>query len=46
MKRPIHLYIFVILSSIAVILRLFSSFVSTFNEEQLRASMQGLMWKS
>ncbi len=29
MKRPIHLYIFVILSSIASILRLFSAFVST-----------------
>ncbi|HFI0105771.1 TPA: MFS transporter [Streptococcus suis] len=41
MKRPIHLYIFVILSSIAVILRLFSSFVSTFNEEQVRSAMQG-----
>ncbi|HFI0423893.1 TPA: MFS transporter [Streptococcus suis] len=41
MKRPIHLYIFVILSSIASILRLFSAFVSTFNEEQLRSSMQG-----
>lgn len=41
MKRPIHLYIFVILSSIACILRLFSAFVSTFNEEQLRTAMQG-----
>ncbi|HEM4051197.1 TPA: MFS transporter [Streptococcus suis] len=41
MKRPIHLYIFVILSSIASILRLFSAFVSTFNEEQLRTYMQG-----
>lgn len=41
MKRPIHLYIFVILSSIAVILRLFSAFVSTFNEEQVRTAMQG-----
>lgn len=41
MKRPIHLYIFVILSSIASILRLFSAFVSTFNEEQLRTAMQG-----
>ena len=41
MKRPIHLYIFVILSSIASILRLFSAFVKTFNEEQLRTAMQG-----
>lgn len=41
MKRPIHLYIFVILSSIASILRLFSAFVSTFNEEQLRTYTQG-----
>lgn len=41
MKRPIHLYIFVILSSIASILRLFSAFVSTFNEEQVRTVMQG-----
>ncbi|HFI0577969.1 TPA: MFS transporter [Streptococcus suis] len=41
MKRPVHLYVFVILSSIASILRLFSAFVSTFNEEQLRSSMQG-----
>lgn len=41
MKRPIHLYIFVILSSIASILRLFSAFVSTFNEEQVRSAMQG-----
>lgn len=41
MKRPIHLYIFVILSSIACILRLFSAFVSTFNEEQLRTYTQG-----
>lgn len=41
MKRPIHLYIFVILSSIASILKLFSAFVSTFNEEQLRTAMQG-----
>ncbi|HFI0633759.1 TPA: MFS transporter [Streptococcus suis] len=41
MKRPIHLYIFVILSSIASILRLFSSFVSIFNEEQVRSAMQG-----
>lgn len=41
MKRPIHLYIFVILSSIAVILRLFSAFVSTFNEERVRTAMQG-----
>ncbi|HEP1794120.1 TPA: MFS transporter [Streptococcus suis] len=41
MKRPIHLYIFVILSSIACILRLFSAFVSTFNDEQLRTYTQG-----
>ncbi|MBL1125485.1 MFS transporter [Streptococcus suis] len=41
MKRPIHLYIFVILSSIASILRLFNAFVSTFNEEQVRTAMQG-----
>ncbi|MGQ7462548.1 ABC transporter permease [Streptococcus suis] len=41
MKRPIHLYIFVVLSSIASILRLFSAFVSTFNEEQVRTVMQG-----
>ncbi|MFI3086266.1 MFS transporter [Streptococcus sp. 2022WUSS037] len=41
MKRPIHLYIFVILSSIASILRLFNAFVSTFNEEQLRTYTQG-----
>ncbi|HFI0794622.1 TPA: MFS transporter [Streptococcus suis] len=41
MKRPIHLYIFVILSSIACILRLFSAFVKTFNEEKLRTAMQG-----
>ncbi|HFR3962930.1 TPA: MFS transporter [Streptococcus suis] len=43
MKRPIHLYIFVILSSIASILRLFSAFVSTFNEERLRTSVQGVV---
>ncbi|WP_228360041.1 hypothetical protein [Streptococcus suis] len=43
MKRPIHLYIFVILSSIASILRLFSAFVSTFNEERLRTSVQELL---
>ncbi|WP_324826148.1 ABC transporter permease [Streptococcus suis] len=43
MKRPIHLYIFVILSNIASILRLFSAFVSTFNEERLRTSVQGVV---
>ncbi len=32
-----------ILSSIASILRLFSAFVSTFNEERLRTSVQGVV---
>ena len=37
MKKPIHLYIFVVLSGIASILRLFTVMVKTFDEQQVTA---------
>lgn len=39
MKRPIHLYIFVVLSGIASILRIFSAFINHFDEEAFRQLM-------
>lgn len=36
MKKPIHLYIFVVLSSIASALRIWTVFFSSFDEEKLR----------
>lgn len=40
MKRPIHLYIFVTLSTIAVLLNTFGVFFSKFDEEGVRQLMQ------
>lgn len=42
MKKPIHLYIFVVLSSIATIMRLFGAFVPTFDEANVRSLFQGM----
>ncbi len=36
MKKPIHLYIFVVLSSINCLLRLFNTFFSRYDEEAIR----------
>lgn len=41
MKKPIHLYIFAILSTIASLIRVKGSFFTTFNEEEYRAIFQG-----
>lgn len=38
MKKPIHLYIFAILSAVATVLRLFNSFVSSYNEAAVKES--------
>lgn len=42
MKKPIHLYIFVVLSMIASLYRVFSSFVSNYDEEAMRQLIQGV----
>lgn len=42
MKKPIHLYIFAVLSAISCLLRVYSAFFVRFNEEELRASLQGM----
>ncbi len=41
MKRPIHLYILVALSTIASVLRIQSTFFTTFDEAQYRALFEG-----
>lgn len=42
MKKPIHLYIFAVLSTIATVLRVNSIFFSRFNEADYRALFQGV----
>lgn len=42
MKRPIHLYIFAVLSSIAIVLRINTAFLSTFDEASYRALFDGV----
>lgn len=41
MKKPIHLYVFAVLSTIASITRIYTSFFARFNEEELRSAFQG-----
>lgn len=40
MKKPIHLYIFVVLSSIASVLRIYSVFFTKFDEAQVRSTLE------
>ncbi len=40
MKRPIHLYIFVVLSSIASVLRVFNVFFAKYDEAAVRQLLQ------
>ena len=42
MKRPIHLYIFVALSTIATVLRIHGAFLSRFDEASYRALFDGV----
>lgn len=42
MKKPIHLYIFVVLSAIASIWRVFKTFFASFNEAEVRQIFEGM----
>lgn len=42
MKKPIHLYIFVVLSAIASVFRIFNTFFASFNEAEVRQVYEGM----
>ncbi|MGT2912033.1 ABC transporter permease [Streptococcus cameli] len=42
MKRPIHLYIFMVLSTIATLFRVPTAFLATFDEDKLRKTWKGI----